>query len=437
MRRVLLVTYFFPPLGGGGVLRPLKLAKYLPEFGWAPHVLTVRDGFWSATDETPLAELGTEVRIHRTRMVIPGRFVKRALGRGNAPQAPGTHGEERAGLAERAKRVFRTIAYVPDEFIGWLPFALREGTRIVAREGIEAVISTSPPHTAHLVGRAIARRAGLPWIADFRDGWTRDPGFRHGHGLRGWVEGSLERSVVASASRIVAVTEGSRRAFLTDHPFLEPSRIDLITNGFDPDDYAAGMLPASLEPEEGRFRVVYTGGFFAHQSPRAFCEALGKLESAGVRLEAIFAGTEQAVVHAEAERAGVSGVVRTVGYLASRDACALQHSADALLLLLADRPGSEDVYPGKIFQYLGAGRPILAMVPEGAAADLVRKTGGGIVVGPSDASSAARALIEMVRAKEAGQRIPGASPELLTCFTRREIARRFATLLEEVAPCPS
>jgi hypothetical protein len=197
------------------------------------------------------------------------------------------------------------------------------------------------------------------------------------------------------------------------------------------------MLPASLEPEEGRFRVVYTGGFFAHQSPRAFCEALGKLESAGVRLEAIFAGTEQAVVHAEAERAGVTGIVRTVGYLASRDACALQHSADALLLLLADRPGSEDVYPGKIFQYLGAGRPILAMVPEGAAADLVRKTGGGVVVGPRDASSAARELLAIARAKQAGRPVPGASPEVLTSYTRREIARRFATLLEEVAPCPS
>jgi len=156
-----------------------------------------------------------------------------------------------------------------------------------------------------------------------------------------------------------------------------------------------------------------------------------------VRLEAIFAGTQQSVVHAEAERAGVTGIVRTVGYLASRDACALQRSADALLLLMADRPGSEDVYPGKIFQYLGAGRPILAMVPEGAAADLVRKTGGGIVVGPSDAPSAARALIEMVRAKEAGRPVPGASPEVLIPYTRREIARRFATLLEEVAPCPS
>src|SRR3990172_3757984 len=265
MRRMLLVTYFFPRVGGGGVPRPLKLAKYLPEFGWAPHVLTVRDGFWSAMDETPLAELGPEVRIHRTRMVMPGRFVKRVLGRGNACSAPGIRGEESVGLAERAKSVLRTIAYVPDEFIGWLPFAVREGTRIVEREGIEVVISTSPPHTAHLVGRAIARRAGLPWIADFRDCWTRNPRFLYGQGLRGWVEARLERSVLAAASRIVAVTEGCRKTFLTDHPFLDPSKFDLITNGFDPDDYAGGMLPASLQPEEGRFRVVYTGGFFAHR----------------------------------------------------------------------------------------------------------------------------------------------------------------------------
>jgi len=434
MRHVLLVTYFFPPLGGGGVPRPLKLAKYLPEFGWAPHVLTVRDGFWNAMDETPLAELGPEVRIHRTRMVMPGRFVKRALGRGNAPQAPGTRGEGSVGLAERAKRVFRTIAYVPDEFIGWFPFALREGTRIVAREGIEAVISTSPPHTAHLVGRAIARRTGLPWIADFRDGWTQNPGFRHRSGIRGRIERWLERSVVRSATRIVTVSDPIRSDFLFHHPDIDPQRIRVILNGFDPMDFQADGVRTAFAPAPGPLRVVYTGGFLDQRSPRFFFEALAKCEAAGApAIEAVFAGTESAVVRAEAQRAAVSSKVEIMGYLPVRECCALQRRADLLIVLLNDGPGTAGSVTGKIFQYLAAGRPVLAMVPEGAAADIVRKTRAGFVVASTDVEGACRVLLTMARDKAAGKIRTGADPAAIAPYTRRAGTEKFAAILEEVA----
>lgn len=443
MRRVLLVSYFFPPLGGGGVPRALKLAKYLPAFGWEPHVLTVRDGFWSAWDPTPLSELPPEVRIHRTRLFMPGLAARRVLSRlspGGASEAAGAGdpGHREGGqVPSRAREWIREALYVPDEFNGWIPFAVRAGRRIAREQGIEAVISTSPPHTAHLVGAAISRSASLPWVADFRDAWTRDPNFRFAAGGRGRVERWLERRVLRAATRIVTVSDPIREDFLADHPALDPRTVSVIPNGFDPDDFRGAALPpemeATLAPDPTRLRIVYTGSLLGNRSPSAFFEALAVCARAGAPgVEAIFAGTDQDAIRAEAARAGVSDRVRTVGYLPQREACALLRAADAALLLVGDLAGSAGVVSGKAYQYVGSGRPILALAPEGTAADLVRKTGAGIVLAPRDVGGAASTLAEWARAKAAGKPASGASREAAAAFTRRRAGERFAALLEDI-----
>lgn len=440
MKRVLLVTYYFPPMGGGGVPRALKLAKYLPAFGWAPHVLTVRDGLWSAFDDTPLAELSPEVIIHRTPFVMAGQLIRRMAGgaKGRPVCTEDRVEPEHSSLRERAKDAFRKVAYVPDEFIGWYPFAVRAGKRVVHEMGIDVVVSTSPPPTAHLVGRAIARSTGLPWVADFRDLWTHNPGFLHGAGLRGRVERRLERAVIRAATRIVTVTEPFRDDVLAEHRgHVDPRHVRVIMNGFDPDDFQGGSLPVHLSPDPKRFRVVYTGGWMDNRSPQTFFKALSRYAdskaSEGMPINAIFAGTEQSLVRAEAERAGVPALVHTVGYLPPREACALQQSADALLLTLSNRANSSGVIPGKIFQYFGAGRPLLALVPRGVTADLVRKAGAGLVIDPEDADGATRALVAMAKTKSAGTPVRGADSETLAPYTRRAIAKRYAAVLDEVS----
>ncbi|MFQ5458256.1 MAG: glycosyltransferase, partial [Myxococcota bacterium] len=344
---------------------------------------------------------------------------------------------EETGVRARGKEIFRKVAYLPDEFIGWYPAAVRRGVRVVRERNIDVVLSSSPPNSAHLVGRAIARRTGRPHVVDFRDAWTRNPSYRHAEGWRGRVERRLERAVVRSAERLVTVSEGIRNDFLRDHGALDPETIAVIANGFDPEDFEGPRLPEELAPASGRMRIAFTGSWLDDRSPETFMKALSiyaaTARGRGPKIEALFAGTEQAGIRRAAERAGVSALVRTVGYLPARTCCALQRSADALLLVLKDGPQSAGVLSGKIFQYLGAGRPVLALVPEGAAADLVRKTGAGCVVAPGDAEGAARALCALARAKESGRPLRGADSQILAPYTRRSVAGRFASLLSEVA----
>ncbi len=439
MRRVLLVAYYFPPLAGGGAIRPLKLARYLPAQRWEVDVLTVRGGAWSAVDESPLEELPPTAKVHRAPILMPGRLWGsfRRRGRGSAAVTLDRSEDREDGILERLKESLRRGLYVPDEFIGWYPFAVRLGARLVRERAIEAVISTSPPHTAHLVGRAIAARAGVPFVADFRDAWTRNPSFTRGEGRRGRIEARLEAGIAGAAQRIVTVSQGIRNGLLQDHPSLCPEDVSVIQNGFDPEDFEKGWLPSDLAPVPGKLRVVYTGGWLDGRTPETFLAALrayaGKSRRQGLpEIEAVFAGTEQALVTKYAARAGVSALVRTVGYLPLRTACALQRSADALLLVLSDRKHGEGVLTGKVFQYLGAGRPVLAVVPEGEAADLVRKTGAGCVVAPGDTEGVCRALTSLAGSKRAGRPLRGADAQAAAPYTRQAGARRFASLLEEV-----
>jgi glycosyltransferase involved in cell wall biosynthesis len=252
------------------------------------------------------------------------------------------------------------------------------------------------------------------------------------------VESRLERAVVQGATRIVTVSEPIRNDFLRDHPSLDGRHLSVIANAFDPDDFERARLPEELAVRRGVLRMVYTGGWLGGGSPRTFLLALARYAFMAARdgkwpsVEAIFAGTEQALVRSEADRAGVSSYVRTVGYLPIRSACALQQSADALLLTVQEGPAYTGIVSGKIFQYLGAGRPVLALVPEGSAADLVRKTGAGFVLAPRDVDGTFRAIRAMARDKCDGKPFRGAEPETLAPYTRRVVAMRFAALLSEV-----
>jgi glycosyltransferase involved in cell wall biosynthesis len=415
--KVLLVTLHFPPGGGGGVQRPLKFATHLPALGIETHVLAP-DMPGAAPADAEL-ELPTQAWIHRVRYVGP---------RGGRPaeRLSGTQGLERLGT--QAALLGRRLL-VPDENVPWSTVALPVAIRLARREGIDVVLTTSPPPSLHLLGAAVKRATGAAWVADLRDPLGAHP-HRRGYEsrlarLKESAVGGVARLVSSQADAIVAASDAIADEARALHP---KGKVATIANGCDFDDFAG------LEHHDAdRLRITHAGSFHGKRDPKPFLRALAEsgLEDVVVR----FAGDLRAADREYAEELGLGERVELLGYVSRRHSLELQRDSEALLLLIPESGGrGRAVVTGKIFEYLAAERPILAAVPpDGAAAELVRETGSGIVVSPDDVDGLREALLGLHRRWREGS-LDGAplSSEWRERLSRGRRVEELADLLRSV-----
>jgi glycosyltransferase involved in cell wall biosynthesis len=382
--KVLIVSLYFPPAGGGGVQRPLKFATHLPTLGIETHVLAPDDPKWIHAD--PELQPPTNAWIHRARYLGP-------KGRRPAEELHGRQGLDR--IATQARLAGRRFL-LPDENVSWNLTAIPAAIRIVRKEGIDVVLTTSPPSSVHLVGAAVKRVTGVRWVADLRDSIVAHP-HRRAERLavrtkeRG--EAAVAGLVARNADAIVAVSE----AIAEETRGLNPKGpVVTIANGSDFDDFAG------LPYERGeRFRITHTGSFFGKRDPRPFLTAL---VDSGLDVTARFVGDFRTADREWAEQLGLGGRLELHPYVPRRRSLELQRDSEALLLLIPEAAGrGKGVLSGKVFEYLAAERPILASVPpDGAAAQLIEETGAGVVAPPDDPAAIADALRGLVERYEAG-----------------------------------
>jgi glycosyltransferase involved in cell wall biosynthesis len=413
--KLLLVTLYFPPAGGGGVQRPLKFATHLPALGIETHVLAPDDPKWVHRDEELVPP--TQAWIHRVRYLGP-------KGRLPAEELHGLRGLPRAG--RKAALAFRR-ALVPDENVSWNLTAAPAAIRIARRERIDVVVTTSPPTSVHLVGAAVKRATGTRWIADLRDSIVANPHRR--------VESPLVRAKEATGERVARLVARYADAVtaVTD-PIAEElrslgaDRVETIANGCDFEDFA-GLEYRRSE----RFRLTHTGSFFGRRSPKALLEAL-----AGTDTDIVvrFVGDFRRSDREWTERLDLGDRLELHPYLPRRQVLALQRDSDALLLLIPESGGrGRAVLSAKVFEYLAAERPILAAVPpDGAAAELIRETGAGVVVAPDDVEGLRAALVRLEGDWRAG-RLNGTplAGEVRQRLSRRARAEELAALARSLA----
>jgi glycosyltransferase involved in cell wall biosynthesis len=407
--KLLLVSLYFPPSGGGGVQRPLKFATHLPALGIETHVLAPDDSKWIHAD--PELQPPTQAWVHRARYIGP---------KGRKP-AEELHGRTGLDLYAHQARLASRRLLVPDENVTWNLTAIPAAIRIVRQEGIDVVLTTSPPSSVHLIGAAVKRATGVKWVADLRDSLVAHP---HRAAERLLVrakeqgEHAVARLVARSADAIVtvsdAITEETRG-------FSPRGAVTTIANGSDFDDFAG------LEYRRGeRFRITHTGSFFGKRDPRPFLTALAESE---LDVVARFVGDFRSADREWAEGLGLGDRLELHEYVPRRRSLELQRDSDALLLLIPEAGGrGKGVLSGKVFEYLAAERPILAAVPpEGAAAKLIDETGAGVVAAPDDVE-ALKAALAGLHARWAAGALDG--PPLSDAW-REKLSR--ATRVEELA----
>jgi glycosyltransferase involved in cell wall biosynthesis len=421
--RVLIVSFYFPPAGGGGVQRVLALCRNLPDLGFEVHVLAPDDPKWEAHDPGLLDEVPASTIVHRARYRGPSQRQSPAA---RLAEAEGAH-----RLALRGRLAGRRLL-LPDPEVVWWPDAVRVGTRVAREHHIDAVLSTSPPASVHLIGAAIARRAGARLVTDFRDSWLAHPHRRYERRsvrAKRAAEARMARRLMRRTDAITAVTDAIRAEAVSLAPPGVPAAI--VPNGVD----FAAFEGLPYEPSD-RLRLVHAGSFFGERSPRPFLGALrGLLDDRpelGGRIEARFLGAFRPADRDWAAGLELGDALRIEGFQPHAETRRAMAGADALLLLIPQAGGrGRSVLSGKVYEYVAAGRPILALVPpDGAAAALVRDTAAGVVADPDDPGAIRAALEELVQAWEAGPLTRPPLPEAWRDrLDRRGQAKAVAVLL--------
>jgi glycosyltransferase involved in cell wall biosynthesis len=326
----------------------------------------------------------------------------------------------RSGDYEPAPSVLAAFCPPDLQLAGWLPFALPRALAVASGGHVDCVITTSPPHSGHLVGVAL-RRAGVPWVADFRDAWVTGPGRPHfALPALDALDRALERIVVRGADTVVSVTP----PISDDFTARLGVPVTTITNGFDPDNHPGETAEPPLDAR--RVSLVHTGSLaYAGTSPGPLLEALKRLAPAEAdRLEVVFAGPTSAAERAAITDPALAGGVRLAGPLTRPDVLALQRAADALLVIIRDdRP---DVATGKLYEYFAARKPILVLGKGTEAARLVEHTGAGLAVSARDVDGIAAALRKLL-----GGEIQAPALAAVERFSYARLAEKMSEVVED------
>ena len=352
MPKLLVFAYYFPPSGGPGVQRTLRMVRHLPRFGWEPTVVTVDEAHaaYPSIDLSLAAEVPPGLQVVRTHAFDPYAGYARLTGRSkDSAVSVGFADAGPPGWRERLARWIRANVFIPDARLGWVRPARKAGLKLARTRSFDAVWSTGPPHSTHLAARDVAGACRLPWIADFRDSWP-DPTYAHllpTGALARAIDARLRRSVLSRVDGATAVGE----AMATGLRAQTTGPVTVIENGFEASDFE-GVAP---EPHTG-FELLYTGNMPAERNPQALWTAIARHRSTMPEFRVRLVGTIDDAVLRSVRDAGLDDMVTTEPVIPHDKAVRAMISADALLLSINRAEGSEGILTGKVYEYVASGR---------------------------------------------------------------------------------
>ena len=415
IRKLGIISYYWPPAGGPGVQRWLKLSKYLARQGVEVYVVTVdpKQATYPLRDEGLLDDIEEGITVVRTSTAELFGAYKKATGTKQVPFSGFSGEQAHIGLKERIARFVRGNILVPDARKGWNRFALSAAAKLIEQHDVKHWVTTSPPHSTQLVGKRLQAKYGIHWTADFRDPWTDIYYYRKFYptALTRWYERRLERSVFESCNTLISVSPSWSQLYI-EKGAQPSSKVMTITNGFDAEDFRE--LDAK-RPQE--FTITYAGTLAAQYPVAHFVRALNQLDFE-LRLRII--GSWDAHSKAQLEECGAHVTLEFVDYVPKRELNTSLVQSHLMLFLLPGVASANGHIPGKLFDYLGGGNPILGLGPvEGDAAKIIRGAHAGEVFSYEDEQGMVRFLKRMYT-----DGAPRLDPANVTFYERQQQSRQ-------------
>ncbi len=424
-----MIIYYWPPSGGAGVQRCLKFVKYLRHFGWEPIVFTAKDAAYPVIDQSLKKDIPPDQQVIYGDIWEPYEVYKRFIGQKKGRVYSGFLSEQKKpSLTQRLSVWIRGNLFIPDARKFWIKPSIKTLTKYLTEHPVDAIFSSGPPHSTHMIARGVKRNTGIPWLADFRDPWTNID-FYQQLMLTTWADKQhkkMEQSVIQEADKLVTVSWNMADEFRD----LGREQVDVITNAFDHEDF-------DIPPQEpdNSFTFSHIGYLNTDRNPELLWKAFGELceeiPSFKEHLSLKFIGKTDIKAFQDLEKYDLMSVVEKVDYMPHDEVVGLIGRSQVLLLLLNNTPNVLGIIPGKTFEYLAARRPILAIGPEqGDAARIIHDTGAGKVINFEDGEKMKRHLLKLFQQYKKGN-LSVAEADI-TPYTRKAATERLAHLLTDM-----
>lgn len=451
-KKLLVITYVFPPAAWVGVHRTLKYCRYLGRHGWTPVVLTARTDGVTFTDESLLQQLPPEVDVYRTLDMDPAKWEdKLAQRKLRHKKHVSARPDERASSASLpAASTGRWTAWrksltdwlkillkdSPDSHVFWVPFAIFRGMRILLSQRIDIVYCSTPPHSSHIAAFALAKAFRKPYVLDFRDPWyvagsIRPPTDKIEALLT--AETRIKRAIVRRAAHVICVSRGECEEMRAEFPDLEASRFSYITNGYDPADVVGDSRMTSRASD--KLLLIHAGTINAGVAGEFFTalETLHSRDSRlGDKLEVRLLGEIAIQYDNTVRRLEDLGVLKIMGMVPHSETLRMIRDSDVLLIFMGGSLYRPSHIPSKTFEYLQAEKPILAIAADGELAEISRRSGLGIIVPPGDTARIAATIQELLASRNAGTIERSPDRDFIKSFERPALAAELANVLDSV-----
>ncbi len=428
MKRVLIITYYWPPAGGSGVQRWVKFSKFLPSFGWQPVIYTPSNPQYTSIDRTLEAEIPFEAEVIRHPIREPYGIYRSLMGRGSSTDMKVLTSSEsvegKSRFKDKAALWLRSNLFIPDPRVWWVKPSVRFLRKYLEEHPVDVIVTTGPPQSMHMIGLGLHRATGIPWVSDFRDPWTKMYWFKKME-LTTWSEKkhhALEQQVLDESDAVLSVTPFVQEDFSS----RTRTPVHMITNGYDEEDFRQDVEP------DGHFNLVHTGLFPADGNPHALWKVLGEKAKADIsfrkELRIRLVGQTDKNIYASIEEAGLKDNMIDLGYKTHQTAVREQLAASVLLLPLRNDPEYRMILPGKVFEYLASRRPVLGIGQEdGAMALAIREVHGGETFS-FDNEDGIRSFIDDAWNRHLSGTLGRCTGDIEK-YSRRELTRQLADLL--------